>query len=401
MILQPRLRFWRPPIYNLTKTANANDPIIGQTGLNFELDRTQPIEEIIVKVKCHVGSSAALVLNGVDNVLGLLKRVRVLRPSGSQAPAGTVVVDYRGIGLLELASNEGLNHSDETLGAMTLSRGANIPLNTQFEISYRIPLVHPGIAEPLRSLMVLPCHTWLESPVISLDFEQAANMYTSGTIDQVWVEVHLVRRQKNDAQTAAILARASDPKWNIGYIPSDLIETNFTVPVGTSGEQRIPIPLGGKLLNQQFCLYQGGASVTRNVPDVITTFGQESIIQLQVGGDTKDYFTWDALKTLNAFSRPRNSYLEATSPAAGLPVVALTAYAVPASVMRDFLSDGIGSGNNSPYELGSVLDMDAVKAVGNKAEWVFTPSNPATNGHTIYYGGRRIWGDISAFQSLD
>lgn len=369
--------------------------MLGQTGVTFNLDQTKPIEEIIVGVTFQV-AGGVLTLTGLDNILGIIKKIRVDRPSGVQSPAGTKVVDYRGIGLLELCTNLGLNLDAGTLGAIILSNGTTIAANQWVRINYRIPLVHPRVGEPIRERQCLPVHTFADPAVLTLDFEQAANMYTTataGVITNMAVEVKLLRREPNAAHTAAVLAAG-------GYMPVDIIEAPFQIGTGITAEQRISIPQAGKYLSTQLCFYAGGASITRGLPDANTTPGSETKWTLQIGGTPRDEFLINHLSIINDFSRPRNSQLQATSPASGLPVTAGTSYPVPASVLIDYLTDGIGGGQQAANEFGSVLDGDAAKAASKLIELVFTPSNAATNGHTIYVGGFRVWGDLTPYQVI-
>lgn len=396
MMLQTRQNFWRPLIYNTAPSvANAVSPMLGQTGVAYSLDQTKPIEEIGIGVTFQV-VGGALTLTGLDNILGIIKKIKVDRPSGVQSPAGTKVVDYRGIGLLEICTNLGLNLDAGTLGAIILNQGATIAANQWVRINYRVPLVHPRVGEPIRERQCLPVHTFADPCILTLDFEQAANMYTTataGVITNMTVEVKLLRRQPNAAHTAAVLAAG-------GYMPVDLIEAPFAVATGIGTEQRISVPAAGKYLCHQFCFYQGGAGVTRGLPDAVLTVGSETKWQLQIGGTPRDEFLMNHLSINNDYSRPRNSQLQATSPASGLPVAAGTSYPIPASVLKDYLTDGIGGGQQAANEFGGVLDGDAAKAASNLIEFVFTPANVATNGHTIYVGGFRVWGDLTPYQVI-
>ncbi|HZQ45558.1 MAG TPA: hypothetical protein VFC07_00985 [Verrucomicrobiae bacterium] len=402
MMLQKRYTFSRPPQFNPPQVANTVAPQLGQVGLSWPIPRDKPVEELIVRATFQVVNGAALTLlaNGsqaaLDNILGVCRKFRVNRPTGSQRPASTKVVDYRGIGLLEYCANTGLNLDAATLNAVALSQGATIANGTWVRIVYRIPLVHPLIGEPLRERMCLPCHTWTESATLEIDFEQASNIYTNataGVIGNLNIEVGVLRRDPVKALTDATLAAG-------GYIPCDLIESNFAIGVGIATEQRLPLAQAGKQLNVQFCHYLGGASITRNVPDAVTTPGSESVISYQENSNEKCKFIWSQLQTLNDYSRVRNSASQTYSPAIGLPVAANTQYPVPASVMYDALSDSIGTDNQSATEFGSVIDLDALKAAGALAEFVFTPANVATNGSTIYYGGHRVYGNLAGYAQL-
>jgi len=400
----------RPDKFNPAGVAvNAQSPLLGQTGLSYELDRTKPIAEVLIRARFQI-AGGALTLNTtafVDGILGLFKRIRLRRPSGVQAPSPQNAVDFSGIGLIEYCANAGINLPTDTLGAIIANAGATIAQNTWISLVIRIPYVFPGLPSPTRQRCTLPCHTWTESPKLEIDFETAANMYTNGTagvIANMAIDVALIRDEPNTAHTTAVSGAG-------GYIPADLTEANYTVAPGTTTEQSIPIALHGRYLTLQLRSYLGGANLTRNVPDAVTIPGQETSWELRVGGNRKFKFFLSQLLPLNDLSRPLNSHLQATSPALGRPVNAafnpgggLTLgaclFQTPASVMLDFMNDAAASDGAPAYDFGSTLDAETPFANGQKVELAFLPANVATNGSVIWYGGHRLWGDLSNYMAV-
>jgi len=51
-------------------------------------------------------------------------------------------------------------------------------------------------------------------------------------------------------------------------------------------------------------------------------------------------------------------------------------------------------------EYGSILDLQKPKNAGQLVEVVFTPTSVATNATIIYFGGHRVWGDLSNLQQV-
>jgi hypothetical protein len=269
---------------------------------------------------------------------------------------------------------------------------ATIANNLKFQITYRIPLVNPCIGEPLRTLMLLPIHRHPQDPVLSIDFEAAANMYSAGSLSALSVEVVLIRRAVSQAQDAAIVAAG-------GYIPFDLMESANVIPLGVSQETRFPLATPGSYLNLVFRQYLGGASVTRSPVDAVTTFGSESVWRLETGGNVLHQWRWKHLRAINQFTSPENSTNQTYSPRIGGVVAAGTLWTPAASVMLDWLGDGLtGDASN---ELGSVLDCNLPTLTGLKMEVVGTPASVATNASTLFIGGHRLYGDLSQWQKFN
>ena len=377
MVSRQRKQVMNPPLLQGVQ-------ILG-TEIKTPVDRSFPIEEMIVIVSGTVGA-AALVLTQPDGILGIIKKLNFSANDGS-VPRN--IVDFTGVGLLEYASNAGLNLDHATLEMVRFQTTAtNIPANSNFRIAYRVPLVHPMIQEPLRARMVLPCHKWDQDMVLSLTIAGATEIASAGTLSGLSVEIVLVRRVVSVSLDADILATG-------GYIPFDLIEQPFTIGVGVSGEQRIQIQAPGSYANLQLRCYKGGAVVTRDVVDAVTTLGNETKWRLESGGSADREFRFKHEQIFNEYSRPKNALSLTGSPSMG-GVQAANALFLPAgSIMLDFLGDGLNDAN----ELGSILDLNLPQRSGLKMELVGAVANSATNGHTIYYGGHRFYGDLSPWQA--
>ena len=106
MVTFERVNGFAPPVLN-----PGGISILGTTQ-TVELERTWPIEEIIVNVFGTVGGTALTLVASpqtpeqVNNIAGILKRVRLSINDGVQ-PRN--IVDYSGFGLLEHVSQSGYN----------------------------------------------------------------------------------------------------------------------------------------------------------------------------------------------------------------------------------------------------------------------------------------------------
>lgn len=387
-VLEKRTNQFLPPVL-----APGGVLLLG-TQQKFALDRALPVEEILLYVDMVCGATGPT-LSGVDNILGIVKKFNLTVNDGDQTYS---VVDASGIGLLEYVSECGFNLDADTLEAIALCSAASIANNMVFRICYRIPLVHPAIAEPLRTRMLLPVHTWANDPIITIDFEQSANMLSAGSLSLVQAHIQLVRRVIPDSETAAIIKDG-------GFIKFDLLEVPNPVAVGISGEQRFNIASPGSYLNLLFRQYLGGASVTRNVLDqsgigatVATGFAAESRWRLESGLKTLHEWRWKDMRTINGFSRPQNRATQSNSPIIGGALAASTGFCPAATTMLDFLDDGVPGG--AVAELGSVLDVNTPVKSGLKMEVIGPVANVATNASTLFIMGHRLYGDLSKFQAV-
>jgi hypothetical protein len=291
-----------------------------------------------------------------------------------------------------LEYNQHLDGLDaDTSNVVALSQGTTIANNLKFRIAYRIPLVHPSLAEPVRTRCLLPCHTYAQNPTLNLTFEQAANMYSAGSLSQVTVEVLLVPRQITPDLTAAIMKDG-------GFIDFDLIEKAYSIAVGVGGEQRFQISTPGSYLGLLFRQYLGGASVTRAELDKATTFGAETQWRLESGGVAPHAWRWKHLRTLNGFRQMQNSANQTYSPVIAGAIAANTSFSPSASCLLDFLSDAIPG--DGIAELGSVLDCNVPVKSGLLMELIGEVASVSTNASTLYVGGHRLYGDLSKWQTL-
>ena len=377
MMLKKRTQFFNP--------VNMQGAAVLGTTQTFDVPNTQPIEEILVLVTATAGGTGPT-LSGVDNVLGLVKKF-TLNINDVVQPRSQV--SYSGIGLLEYCSQAGFNLDRSTLETLRLSQGSSIAANMNFRVAYRVPIVHPMITEPVRTRMLMPCHTWANQPQISIDFANAADIYSAGSLSGITVEIIVKYRVMPADLTASILKGG-------GFIASDLIETATSLPLGSAGEVRIPVTTPGQYLGLLVRSYKGGASVTRDVVDQVTTLGSETRWRIESGLSVLTEWRWKHVQTDNDYSRPANVLSQTSSPNFGGVVAASTSYQPAGSVMLDFLSDGLDSAN----ELGSLLDCNIAPNAGLKMEIVGAQASVATNASILYIGGHRLFGNVSQWQAV-
>jgi hypothetical protein len=404
------------------------------TTQKWPIDRTWPIEEIVL----HVGFTVTTALvpqaspaspDQFDSVLQLLQKINLSVNDGKQPRS---VVDSTGIGLLEYCQKVGLNLDEPTqrVSAMVSpqvgSEGTNAAaLGLQvgcYEMTYRIPMVHPWIGEPLRTRMYLPAHIYPQDPVLSLTFQSAANMYSSGVIGAIYVDVELIRRVPT-AASESVLQKSAGSNPN-GYIDWDLIETPFGIAPGLSGEQRFPLPIPGAYTDLVFRQYLGGSPVTRSPIDasgigntVALGFGAETRWRLESGLVVIREWRWKHLRALNDFSSPfmpvefaetlssgtlTRYSLQTGNIGAGAQMAmsggVVTNFRSAVSSCFNFLSDGL-SGDNC-IELGSVLDCNTPANNGLKMELIGSVASVATNGSQLSVIGRRLFGNLSRWQKF-
>jgi len=380
-MLKQRLNFLTPSNFALSGAG-----ILGTTQ-KVALDRNWPIEEIVLVLGGTVGTAYTTVL--VDGLLKLVKRVNLSINDGVQPRS---VVDMSGVGLLEYASLAGLNLDRSTLGALALSQGSTIAISNVFRISYRIPLVHPSITEPLRTRMLLDVQNHPQDPILTVDFGASADVGATGVITPLICELILVRRHMDAKLNQDILKSG-------GYIPCDLMEQALTLPASTTnGEARAQIATPGQYLNLFFRQYLGGASVVaRDVVDAVGTVGSETRWRLESGGSVLREWRWKHLQIINDFSRVANHVNQTYAPNfAGALAAATTLYQPASSTMLDFLTDGLNDAN----ELGSLLDCNLPAQSGLKMELIGNYTTGATAGSAINFGGHRLFGDLSRWQAL-
>ena len=158
-------------------------------------------------------------------------------------------------------------------------------------------------------------------------------------------------------------------------------------------------------------------SVSRDVLDQVTTLGSEQRWRLETGNVTLRDWKMRQFQVINDWSRPVNGlsnvyaanagYISTTAgatftagfsydgnPNFGGPLAANALFQPAATINHDFLTDGLDPAS----ELGSVLDVNQPANSGLKMEIIGSVASAATNGHTFYVGGHRIFGDLSRWQ---
>lgn len=395
MILEKQTRVYRPRDFQA-----ASAGILGTTQ-RFAIPNGNPIEAIWICMEITNGSTGLLPddgtqgVQGADNILGMVQRVQL--DCVSPVWGAYKAVDFSGIGLLEYAANAGLNLPVSVWDYIRLwQANAATSLGNNAKAKLWIPIMMPHFfaAEPLRTRMLLPCHTWgNQQPVLTVQFQSSANMAKSGntgTIASALCSIYVVYREMSEAQTSDIESKG-------GFIKTDIIEQQFSPGVGVGGAPvlRAPLQGPGSYLGLVCRHYLGGAQTTRKEVSNVVTFGSEDIWTLEMNTQTKRQFRWSDLKMENELSTPRNVLSQTSSPFFGPAITAGELFQNPASVYMDFLSDGLEMAN----ELGSVLDANIAFNRGYKWEICGPWANPATNASFLYYGGHRVWGDISSLQS--
>jgi hypothetical protein len=393
------------------QTASAG--LLGQRA-SFRLDRSQPIEEMVLVVDVTLGGTAP-VLSAIttpqvlDNIMGIVKRFQL---NVTDLTAPRPVIDSSGMGLLEWASKAGMNLDRGTLHALGLSSvaaGSSIGSNSlKVRIAYRIPIVNPMASEPLRTRMLLPVHTFAQDPVVNIDFAAATDFATSAaSISAVVAHLYIVRRIMPDSITQAIQASG-------GFIRSDLIETLYTVAPGVSGEQRFPIPLTGQYAGLCYRHYLGGAAVTRALLDQTTTFGAETVWRIMMGQTTTLHeFRFKDLSIYGDYDRTKNTIQVANAYVAGSlngssatlthidpdfagAAASGTCFPADASCMIDFLGDGIETAD----ELGGLLDAETPIRAGMDLSLVGNVASVATVGSSLYLVAQRYFDNLAAYQTF-
>ena len=382
MLLPQRTLILTPPNFQL-----ASAGILG-TSQTMTIDRTWPAEEIHARVTFTTGATAPT-LSGCDNILNIAKKFTLSVNDGTNPK---VILQSSGVALLEYCELTGFNNDQETLSVIGLAiAGATLAANTRYQLTYRLPLVNPMIGEPIRSLCLLPCHTYPQDPVLTVDFAQPSEMYSAGTLSAVVCDFFVIRRYISPAVNDYILK-------NGGFIPGDLLENVASIQLGQSGAVRLPINTPGGYTN--FCLrqYLGGSAITRGCIDASTTPGQETQWTLESGQVVLRSWKWLFLQAQNGFTDCRNSANQTYSPRIGGTLPSGQVIRPPVSNLLDFLSDGL-SGNGA-NELGSVLDCNLAANTGLKMEIVGNVASVATNPSSLSIMGHRLYGNLSRWQTF-
>ena len=432
MYLEQRLSFFNPVSFNL-----ATNSILGTTQ-RWAIDRTWPIEEILIFLNFDITTAVRTATTSAtpdqaDNLMQLLAHINLTVNDGRQPRS---VVDCSGVAMLEYVSNCGWNLDTATNLFCLMCQNAVggvaanvIPVGT-YQVCYRVPCAPVQVGEPLRSRLYLPVHTYPQDPVLTLQFNSLTNLATqAGVIGTVRVDVVLVRRLPTKQSEDKLRSTAgSNPT---GYIDWDLIETPFSLPLGTASEVRLPIPVPGNYCELLFRQYKGGATVGTGVSrtntidvdvgdTIANNLGLETRWRLESGGVVMREWRWKHLRALNDFTKPQVPAAPALTPLlvaanggsatdvlqpANFPALSMgsiigtgatTAFRAGTSVMLPFLNDGLTG--DSGNELGSLLDTNTPANNGLKMEIIGTQANVATSPNVLAVMGRRLFGDISRWQ---
>lgn len=366
------------------------------TSQGIALPRVHPIEEIHITVSMTQDATGSTFSTSTspqicDRLRGILKKATLFVQDG---PEARQVVALSGAAMLEYSASVGLNLDRATLATMVLDgtpATTTVAANMQNRITYRIPLVHPMLGEPLRTRCLLPVHTLNTDPLLQLDFANATDFTAVNHFSAVLVEVRLIQRLMPDSVTQGIIAAG-------GFIPFDLVETGYSIGSNLSGEQYWDLPLGGQYMNLLIRSYANLASttITRDTIDQVTTLGAESKWRLVSGQTTLEEFRMRDLQTQNDYSRVANSATQSSSPNFAGAVAANTSFQPASSVILDFLSDGLESAN----ELGSLLDANIAANSGLKLQLTGFIVAPSGGQHTLFVVGHRLMGNLTPWQTL-
>jgi hypothetical protein len=371
------------------------------------------LEEIFVVVTLTM---AALINAGIlgYGIMNVIKRIQLGNiPNSDGKPSN--VVDVTGPGLLQFAANEGLNMDHSTLATLYANNlggtVAKLMNGGVYRITYRIPLVHPFLTDGLRPRCLLPIFAYNQDPILQLDFAGALEMSaTANPFSAAAVEIFLVSREMQPAAVTAINASG-------GFINSDLIESQNAPPISMTNQQfKILVPTPGGYTGILIHSLKGGATQIPGDLSGTQTVGAETEWQLKgAGKDIIDSWRMKYMQILNDLSKPFNgvalSNNDLAAYAAATPVngvVAVpsfggtlsTGFAVqdPSSVFLDFASDGL----TDVRELGSLFNTKqyADKALEVAIYANLTTSATATQPNLLNLVGRRLFGDLTAFQTL-
>lgn len=424
MFLEQRQHFFSPPQFN-----NSAANLLGTTQ-TWPIDRTFPIEEIIIQVDFTVTTAlqpfpiTAQTPDQYDGILTLLQRINLSTNDGKQPRS---VVDCTGVGLLEYNQRKSNNLDQATMQLAAISglvltstpgtyaNPGTIPVGN-YTATYRVPCAPTDITDPLRSRLYLPVHLYPQDPVLKLQFQSAANMYSSGVIGNINTTIILLRREPTTV-SESILRKNPGTNPN-GYIDWDLIETPFTIAPGIGSEQRFALPIPGQYMDFLQRQYLGGANITRNPIDgtgtgitVATGFGVEQRWRLETGLTVKREWRWKHLRTINDYSgsispivivpssgtvETNNAFIGGTALSSAASIS--TNFRPPSSVLIDFAGDGVTQPGIT--DLSSCLDCNTPANNGLKMEIIGTPANVATNASYLFVMGRRLFGDLSKWSAF-
>jgi len=417
MILGQKLSFIQDS--RLTLTA-ASFP---QQTIRVPIDRSWPLEEILVTVQVTARNTTSIPASAFIfySLLNLCRRIS-LEVTDDKGPR--TVVNATGPGLLQLVANEGFNLDRSTLNVIQQLNSGFVEATGKYEITYRIPFVHPMVTGKLRPKMMLPVHLHPQDPVLVLDFAPATEIFSgiSDPFTAANVEVVLIRRDwpRELAKSVNDETGGQPINW---FIKSDIMESIFTLAASLSNtEQRFPLALPGQYSGLLIHQLKGGTLGTLDDMSGSVAVGSETRWTLESGGTAFRAWRMKQLQKLNDYSRcafpivpNTNIFTRATDgvqttgtatitakdifmPGANIGGALATGQGIqtPHSVFHDFISDGI----NDADELGSLLDCNIPALNGLKMEVVGNMTTPAgsTQSSSLQMVGRRFYGDLRAYQ---
>jgi hypothetical protein len=373
MILEQRRE---PPLRLLgdaTAWPFANFP--GYTNKQFVIPRRN--FWLLDKISITVAVTWNAIANGMLGYahMQLLKRIRLQVFDGTTKGPRTVV-DTTGMGLLFLNANEEPNLSPGTLGGLGCLNAGAIVANAVHKYRYDINLAHPKFTDTLMPAFWMPLAQHTQDPILSLDFASAAEI--SGVADPVAAIAVIVTPYYRVATREQ--AEALGP-----YMSGDIIETNYSPAQNiTNIENKIKLNIGGTYTGMGIHMLSGAAALVPGDLSAVVTAGSESIWQLKVDGETRDYFTTHEQQSLNGVSRNADSANTLYSPNFGGALSTGSAHKGAAAVFLDFCTDG----GNEVRELGSCLRTDEAR---QSLELVANLTTPANQASFVNVVGRRIY----------
>jgi hypothetical protein len=396
MLLKKRMTYISNDDLNLTGTEADN---LSAKTLQTKIDRTWPLEEIIVSAEVLV-DNAALTDAVTFGLLNIVKKLTLEINDGNQ-PRN--VVNVTGPGLLIYCANAGHTLSHSTLAALAGTRKKRYETTGIYRIDYRIPFAPPQINDPLRTRCLLPVHLYPQDPVLSIQTGAAADLDGTDTdpITSLGIDVILKRREMPKAVTDQILSTG-------GFLNGDLIEKQQTLAGSlTDVEQRVEVPTPGEYTGLAVYHIKGGTKGTIDDISANTSVGSETRWRLEAGGVVFQDWRMKHMKAINDQSRPLTAAYVLEDVAANTNILSAnfagargTGNGVesPSCIFLDFLTDEIHDAN----ELGSCLDANIPANSGLKLELIGNVTTPAasTIASSINLVGHRFFGDLSAYKAI-
>lgn len=373
---------WRPSYFK-RETPAAFQPAAADTddlfgkGFTVELDRENPIENIIIDLNMIV--STAFATPTADFVFNLIKNIQLYCQTPKRSGN---IVDTTGMFLIEYW--EQLNGQSDrwTNSAMAECNKATPTIQVaSHRLRYVIPLLHPLFDGPLALLGTLNAHEHASKPQLKIQFGTITDCGSAGAVSDFRASVFTQRRALSGADKQSLAGQ---------FLDFDLVENVLQCPLSYAGKIEAPINGPGGLANLMLRHYLGGAAVTRaDISGQPTASGKEETLwTLAENNQPFTEFPMHLLQCVNDWSRCKDSG-RAAQP--GDTLAAATQGHGPHSVMYDFLSD-----HGRPItDLSTLLDLDGPFRRGTQVKLVGTCASAATNASKLYYGGHRYY-DVPA-----